>query len=83
MNMHCFVMHICTRAGLGLAQDGSGYTMLTVLGRNHTYSPAQTTELVCTFVVMLRMWQSTAALVIHFSCLELILKQIILYDRVY
>lgn len=65
--MHCFVMHICTRAGLGLAQDGSGYTMLTVLGRNHTYSPAQTTELVCTFVVMLRMWQSTAALVIHFK----------------
>jgi len=44
-------------AGLGLALDGSGWTMSTVEALNHTSRPVQTGELGRTTVLILRMWQ--------------------------
>ena len=48
--------------GLDLALDESGWMMSVVLVLNHVSPTAQTGELDQTTVVILRMWQSIAAL---------------------
>jgi len=60
----CYIGHqsrllssITSSAGLGQALVRSGWMMLTVLGVNHAFSPAQTGELDLTIVSTLKMWQ--------------------------